>query len=211
MRRVVGIDVGYVNNAMCVIDGNSRKPKYWVNAPLIKGKFTEEKLKKAAYDWVKSPEIKAWLDSADDIVLERQMMKKFEAVNNCIRFLYWEKTIELAPNTVGAYFKLPQDRASKKKAAVALVSVNVPFVCKGKKDDLADAYLLATFGLFSKNPVLKEGWVHEYGRIGIKPRASRKERKARDQPVAVAVARPADQHAQRYFIDLAASAGGSEE
>jgi len=158
--RVVGIDAGYVNFSFCSVSSSDiLRPLCWSNEALFTGKFSEERLAEEIYRWVTKPEVKDMLDRADKIVLERQMVKKFQAVNHCIRFRYFEKTVELNPNTVGKYFKLPLERAPKKKAAVELVGSNLPFpVRKGKKDDLADSYLLAAYVIFQEYPQLKEGW-----------------------------------------------------
>lgn len=161
--KIVGIDAGYVNFAYCLVDSDEPfRPVTWVNEPLFTGKFSEERLAREIYAWVTRPGIKAMLDSADAIVLERQMMKRFQAVNHCIRFRYFDKTIEKNPNSVGKDFALPTDRRSKKKAAVDLVACNCALpIFKGKKDDLADAYLLAIHEVFLRQPQLKEGWKNE--------------------------------------------------
>ncbi len=161
--KVVGIDAGYVNFAVCGVDVRDlTRPYYWKNSPLFKGAFSEEKLVHAVYAWINQPDIRELLDNADQIVLERQMTMKFQAVNHCIRFRYFDKTIEVHPRTLGAFFQLPIDRPSKKKESVQLVTRNTAFpVRKGKKDDLADAYLLAAYHVFSRIPKLLEGWVDE--------------------------------------------------
>jgi hypothetical protein len=161
--RIVGIDAGYVNFAVCGIDTRAlARPYYWKNSPLFKGKFSEERLIEAIQHWINQPEIRELLDGADQIVLERQMTMKFQAVNHCVRFNYFDKTVEVNPRTIGAFFRLPADRPGKKKDAVQLVTRNTVFpIRKGKKDDLADAYLLAAFHAFSSNPTLREGWIDE--------------------------------------------------
>jgi hypothetical protein len=160
MKKIVGVDAGYVNFAVCGVDTRDMaRPYYWQNSPLFKGAFTEEKLVEAIYAWINKPVIKQLLEEADVIVLERQMTMKFQAVNHCIRFLYFAKTVEANPNTVRAFFDLPRDRASKKKETVTLVTGNTVFpISKGKKDDLSDAYLLAAFYAFSTVPSLREVW-----------------------------------------------------
>lgn len=158
--RVVGIDPGYVNFAVCGISStNMLKPYYWSNTALFKGDFSEERLANAIYTWIKSPEIKALLDNADVIVIERQMTMKFQAINHCVRFLYFDKTKEVNPNTLRAFFQLPVKRKEKKKAAVDLVKTKAVFpVQKGKKDDLADAYLVAIFHLLNSKEILRNEW-----------------------------------------------------
>ena len=174
MVKVVGIDAGYVNFAMCFLDEKSMsKPVYWDNSPLFTGEFSQERLVQAIYAWINTPDIKAMLQTADWIVLEKQLVQKYQAVNYCIRFLYFAKTIEVAPATMSAYFKMAKTRKEKKKDAVALTASNSPFwIKKGKKDDLADAYLLACYGIFQTNPKLFEGWKDERG-SSVAPRAKK--------------------------------------
>ena len=160
-RRVVGIDAGYVNFAVCAIDAdNFHRPFYWKNSALFKGEFSQKKLRQAIFNWLETDEVKGLLDGADQIVLEEQMVMKFQAVNHFIMSRYFDKTITVWPKTHAAYFGLPQDRKEKKKAGVELVGRNAVLpIRKGKKDDLADSYLLAAYGHFCYNPKLKEGWV----------------------------------------------------
>jgi len=159
-RKIVGVDPGYVNFAVCAINTlQPTKPYYWSNAPLFRGTFSEEKLCVALNDWITQDHIKALLDEADEIILERQMTMKFQAVNHCIRFRYFAKTREVNPKTLGAFFMLPLKRREKKKAAVELVQKNAVLpITKGKKDDLADAYLLAFYGAVETQPQLGEAW-----------------------------------------------------
>ncbi len=155
LRKIVGIDAGYVNFAVCGIATNeAARPYYWVNEALFKGEFSEEKLVHAIFAWINRPAIKELLTEADEIILERQMTMKYQAVNHCVRFLYMAKTREVHPNTIRAFFRLPEKRSAKKKAAVDLVSNRAILpVKKGKKDDLADAYLLAWYGVLEPRPV----------------------------------------------------------
>jgi len=166
-RRVVGIDAGYVNFAVCAIDAdNFHRPFYWKNSALFKGEFSQKKLRLALFNWLETDEIRGLLDGADQIVLEEQMVMKFQAVNHFIMSRYFEKTITVWPKTHAVFFGLSLDRKSKKKEAVDLVGRNAVLpIKKGKKDDLADAYLLAAYGHFVYNPKLKEGWldVHNGG------------------------------------------------
>ncbi len=160
-KKIVGVDAGYVNFAVCAIDTSDvEHPYYWLSRALFKGEFSEERLVKAIYAWIKMPEIKKLLDEADEIILERQMAMKFQSVNHCIRFLYFEKTKEVHPNTLRAFFKLPEKRRAKKKAAVDLVSSRVVLPIKtGKKDDLADAFLLALYAGAQEGLVKTSRWV----------------------------------------------------
>lgn len=173
MVRVVGIDAGYVNLAVCGINTEEPdKPYFWHNFCLFNGPFSEEKLVSAIYHWIHLPEIKHLLDSADCIVLERQMTMKFQAVNHCIRFAYFHKTKEVSPMSVGAFFGLPRERRPKKKAAVDLVSQFVVLpVKKGKKDDYADAFLLVMYELGGRGD-----FAHKYQRAAVSAPPKKKAR-----------------------------------
>lgn len=115
---IVGIDAGYVNFAICALHSDKPKePVHWTNEPLFTGDFTEEKLCAAVYAWIRKPEIAELLKAADVIVLERQMTMKFQAINHCVRFLYFEKTKEVNPMTMASLFGLPKLRKAKKKGS----------------------------------------------------------------------------------------------
>lgn len=160
-RKIVGIDAGYVNFALCGINTSDiSRPYHWSNTALFTGKFTEERLARAMQEWVHRPDIQQLLREADEIILERQMTMKFQCVNHWIRANFFDKTREVNPNTVGAFFLLPvKDRKQKKKKAVELVTSHTVFpIRKGKKDDLADAYLLAFYGAIESEPLLQHQW-----------------------------------------------------
>ena len=161
-RKIIGIDAGYVNFAVCGINTkNITQPYHWSNTALFTGKFSEERMVHAMQEWVTRPDIQQLLREADEIILERQMTMKFQAVNHWIRANFFSKTREVNPNTVGAFFSLPiRDRKQKKKKAVELVTSHTVFpISKGKKDDLADAYLLAFYGAIESEPLLQNQWV----------------------------------------------------
>jgi hypothetical protein len=160
-RKIVGIDAGYVNFAVCGINTRDiTRPYHWSNTALFTGKFSEERLVNAMQNWIRREDVQQLLNEADEIILERQMTMKFQAVNHWIRANFFAKTREVNPNTVGAFFSLPiKDRKQKKKQAVDLVTSHTVFpVRKGKKDDLADAYLLAFYGAIESEPLLQHQW-----------------------------------------------------
>lgn len=207
VRRVLGIDAGYVNFAVCYLDvADFRRPLHWTNAPLFTGTFSEQKLAEAIYAWATDPVNERMLCEADCIVLERQMVLKFQAVNHCIRFRHWDKTIEVAPATMAKLFGLPGTRKEKKKAAVELVGKNAVFpVKKGKKDDLADAFLLAAHGLFLASPNLKDQWVSLANEPSTSRRSQSNKRKSRSlhgAAPAAPVKRPAQSPASEYIYTL---------
>lgn len=160
-RKIIGVDAGYVNFAICGINTRDiTQPYHWTKFPLFTGKFTEERLVHAVQEWIHRESIQQLFREADEIILERQMTMKFQCINHFIRANFFDKTREVNPNTLGAFFSLPiKDRKQKKKKAVELVMSHTVFpVRKGKKDDLADAYLLAFYGAIESEPQLQHQW-----------------------------------------------------
>ena len=169
-RRIVGIDAGYINFAVCGIRTDDvEHPYYWVNRPLFFGKFSEERLRAALVDWINLPEVRELLDAADEIVLERQMVMKYQAVNHCVFFRYPNKTTIVHPKTIQTFFKLPEGKKAKKKGAVDLVGTRCIFpVKRGKKDDLADSFLLALWAGARSKPSLAQNFLPAEQEKGLK-------------------------------------------
>ena len=156
--RVIGIDAGWKNLAICAIDaGNYQKPVHWQLYTIMEPPYIREKFLGAVQRFFEREDVKTLLRSADLIVLERQLQEKYACLNCKVRFEFWENTIEVHPSTVGKQYGLSKDRKSKKKEAVVLAQKNAVFPrVKGKKDDLADAFLMAMYGLQQKHKI--EGW-----------------------------------------------------
>lgn len=142
-QRVLGIDPGWANFAYCQLGQNWRVPIAWSVERIMSPPYSEENLWKAIFAWCQRNE--SLLKSSTHIVIERQMEAPFIVIATTIRTLYPKTTIIANPKTVGKLFGLPTKRTEKKKAAVELVRKNVEFPegSQKKKDDLADAYLLA--------------------------------------------------------------------
>lgn len=154
--RILGIDSGYANLAYCEMESEDHThPLEWTCCRILEGKYSEKAFFEAAYRWVRRK--RELFERADRIVLERQMTPKFAVINIMIRTLYYDKAVEYNPQTVGAHFGFPRDRESKKRAAVSLVGQNAAFPQVKKKDDLADAYLLAIYDLQFHFGFLEEG------------------------------------------------------
>lgn len=146
---VVGIDAGYANLAMVVVSTeNIARPLFHGRFRILAGKYSEHELLQGCYKFFNRDDVKRWLERADHINLEYQKDKKFAIVNMFVLVPYFAKTTTVHPNTVGAHFKLSNDRATKKKEAIYLLQNNSLIGGeKGKKDDIADAYLLAIYYL----------------------------------------------------------------
>lgn len=156
--KIVAIDAGYRNFAwISLVAGDWRHPLQWRKEDICPDASTPsvDALLGATVKWCDDNQ--PMLDDADAIVFERQIHRKYMVINAAIRSRWFGKTSEYSPSTVGKFFGLPGDRASKKKAAVNLVSRNLelPRMYK-KKDDLADAMLLAIYHASIHSQV--EGW-----------------------------------------------------
>lgn len=149
---VVGIDMGYVNLGVCALTRDYQQPQQWFVRRIWGGAGTptEEALFWAIRSWCASNS--ELLENADRIVLEKQMRAKFKVMNTVIRALYPDKTIVVAPQTVGAHFKLTNKRAVKKREAIELCAKFWPQhpLPDGKQDDMADAALLAKYVIDKK-------------------------------------------------------------
>lgn len=157
---IVCIDAGWRNLAFVhICDGDWRHPRNWVREAIAPAKATESEVFDGIYQWATRNQ--DLLESADVIVLERQLHRRCIIINTVIRTLHHGKCIERNPNSVGKFHQLPLTRERKKKAAVAIVDVNVsiPRYYGGKLDDLADVMLLATEYLFRDFPITRIGWI----------------------------------------------------
>ncbi len=157
--RVCAIDAGTRNFAYCVVDNFTwnaplrwKKEDLWAPEPGRRRKPTKEDILYLTYAWVDRN--KSWLDHCDVIVLENQMRTPFIIMNTVIHTAFFNKTISVSPMTIAAYFKLPKTREAKKPAAVNVAkSYCVMDEKVVKPDDLADAWLMAVWGLIQKGGV----------------------------------------------------------
>lgn len=162
--RVCAIDVGSRNFAYCVVDNtNYLTPLVWKREDLwepIKAqskhvKPTKDEAVQMAHNWCRLNQ--GMLDACDLIVLENQLRDCFIIMNTVVHALFYHKVRVLHPMTVGAYFGLPKTRELKKARAVDLVSQVATFDPREtKKDDLADAWLMAVYGLIDKKGIARE-------------------------------------------------------
>lgn len=162
--RVLALDVGTRNLGVALVSSDQvRKPEQWLRVDLMGKKRLSQKqadpesIVRATVHWVRNH--KAWFDSCDAIVLERQMRTPFIVMNAVISALYLEKVQIVHPLTVGKFWGLPTTRVAKKAAGVACVAQNgalIPKDAHGKYDDMADAYLMAVFQLVQMKGVSEQ-------------------------------------------------------
>lgn len=144
---IIAIDQGYRNFSWVQVDATHWvTPLRWEHEDWWVGRSgvpTINKLRGFMHEWMVRN--KDALEAADKIVLEIQMKKKFSAMNAMVAGRYWDKVVYVSPKTISSFWKLSSYREQKKADAIERVkgfAVRFPDV-KCKKDDLADAWLLA--------------------------------------------------------------------
>lgn len=157
--RVCAIDAGTRNFAYCVVDNLTwnqplrwKKEDLWKPHPKRRVKPTKEDMVRLTWQWVQNN--KGWLDECDVIILENQIRTPFIIMNAVIQALLFTKVQSVSPMTVAAFFKLPKTRELKKPAAVRVTQQYcVLDKSEAKPDDLADAWLMAVWGLIQAKGV----------------------------------------------------------
>lgn len=149
-KLIVGIDAGYRNFAVCVLDANSGKLQSWSVSdlvPHIKGKPTVAQIGAGVHMWLEQS--RKLLERTSFIMLETQMRKPFMVMNALIMgfcIALRVPTMELHPKTMAKHFGLRQKREDKKADGIALITKmwgKDAFPDHHKLDDLADSALLA--------------------------------------------------------------------
>lgn len=163
-HQVTAIDVGWRNFAWCTMDtAHLRQPlqwhveDLWQPTPQRRRQPTKEDLMRIATEWCNRHE--DLLRTSDVIVLENQIRTPCIVLNAAIYSRCHNRAYVAHPMTVGAYWKLPTTRDAKKARAVEIVYdlTNGEFPRANKRDDLADTYLMAAWGMC----VLAKGAVKE--------------------------------------------------
>lgn len=165
LARVCAIDAGTRNFAFCTVDAhNWTKPLHWQKVDLWppsrhrKQKPTRQDVIRITRNWVYDN--RTMLDECDVIVLERQMRDTFIIMNTVIQTLLFDKCQVVAPVTVGAFYQLPRKRADKKAAGIEAVQLYAEIPKSVKTDDLADAWLMAVYGLIQQRALPKQALNH---------------------------------------------------
>jgi Holliday junction resolvasome RuvABC endonuclease subunit len=90
--------------------------------------------------------------NADVILIERQMQSRMKMIACALRCFFWDKSRMVAPISVRKHFKISTGvYKNNKKASVALVPKFFDekqmkrFMAHKKKDDIADAVLMAMY------------------------------------------------------------------
>ena len=166
-QRVCAIDAGTRNFAYCVMDNMSwNRPLVWRHedlwAPKVgrRGTPNKQDIVKITYEWcVRNRDMIA---ACDAVVLENQMRRPFIIMNTVLQTCFYGKALVVHPMTVGSFFKLPKTRQEKKEQGVELVKRFATIPNHAKRDDLADAWLMAAWqlvqsGALSSKYFLAEG------------------------------------------------------
>jgi len=164
--QVTAIDVGWRNFAWCTLDtAHLQQPlqwhveDLWLPNPQRRRQPTKEDLMQIATEWCDRNE--QVLRTSDVIVLENQIRTPCIVLNAAIYSRCHGKARVVHPMTVGAFWKLPTSREAKKARAVVIVDsiVRGNFPRASKRDDLADTYLMAAWGMCQQGVATKEDFL----------------------------------------------------
>lgn len=151
-RRVLAIDVGLRNFAYCLVDTqNWREPLVWKHKDLYpahpnrRTKPAEKEYLGIAMKWFNAHS--DLFCCVDAVIFEHQLRKPFIIMNTALQALCYSVQQEVHPMTVGAFWGLPKSREQKKLRGVEVCSAYATIPQQQKQDDLADAWLMAVYGL----------------------------------------------------------------
>lgn len=114
----------------------------------VGGRVTNDQLFRVYYQWVRNHE--HIFHEADRIVIETQMRGKYVPLTTMLRFAYFDKVRLLHASTLCSAYGLPRKRAEKKATTKSVVDKLYPGLLPltVKSDDIADAALMAHWGMF---------------------------------------------------------------
>jgi hypothetical protein len=151
---VLAVDVGIRNLAICAID-TSCGIVHWVNEPLSTGAYQPQHNVQYVHEFLARNA--ALFARADEIVVEKQMRVNMRIIEAVIQSRFFDKCKVVHPRTIKAAFGLGRGNyALNKKASVDFVRERLEsleqesnwrsfFANAKKRDDLADAYIMALF------------------------------------------------------------------
>ncbi len=153
-KQVTAIDVGWRNFAWCTLDtAHLTEPLHWHVEDLWEARPsrrktpTKEDLMQIATEWCDRNE--PILRSSDLVVLENQIRTPCIVLNAAIFSRCYGRARVVHPMTVGAYWKLPTTRDAKKAKGIVIAQqiTRNAFPRVYKRDDLADTFLMAAWGM----------------------------------------------------------------
>lgn len=152
---VIAIDVGIKNLAYCAVQSCEGCPVQivaWQNVPLTTG--TYQPCENVAYVRAFAEKHSVLFALADRVVIERQMRVNMRIIEALLQHTYFDKCTVVNARTVkGAFGLCKRNYRLNKQAAVEMVEGLMRdgdpwqrfYALARKKDDLADAYLMALF------------------------------------------------------------------
>jgi Poxvirus A22 protein len=149
--RVLAIDVGIRNLAFCCLEDGCLLA--WANEPLAGAEYKPTDTVHHVMRFVEAH--RQLFDSCDKLVIERQMRVNMRVVEAALHALFYAKCTIVHARTIKARFGLcKRNYQQNKAAAVACVDdllagntaeLAAAYRAARKRDDLADAYLMALF------------------------------------------------------------------
>lgn len=162
MVRIMGIDVGIRNLAMCIRDTESNKiiswRKYDISQFLCspKQKGINDNIIPAVKQFILQPELQLLIQSSDLFVIERQMANPMTIIQICLAYQLAEKNpLVITPwawrkgigfPRVADYLARKQQSIDRVMQLISEEEKEVFEMTASKRDDLAEAYLLTVFG-----------------------------------------------------------------
>lgn len=159
MSLVVAIDVGVKNLAICAYDFLTSQVVHWDNVSLTQGKYVPMLNVQYVRDFVKAHERLFY--NAAAVVIERQMRCNMRIIEACLHTMFFDRCTVISAKAVKMHYGLSTRnyKGNKAKAvdwARMFVATNASaitescaqtFIAASKKDDLADALVLAMYYL----------------------------------------------------------------
>ena len=167
MTIVVGLDPGLRHMGWSVFDTEKKEFISFGCYDMMKGqpKTMKTKYEELVYSFCQNSQ--SVLETADIICIERQMVAKFKVIACSLRCFNWEKAVMVSPRSMRVHFKISTGKYStNKKASIDIIpKLKISdknkdwfrLLAKSKKDDIADAMLLALYWVEAKlNPKPKK-------------------------------------------------------
>ena len=152
---VVAIDPGIRNLGWSVYDTQAEKFLNFGRYDLIQDHPKKMHTKYAELVKAFVDASSAVFDLADVVCIEMQMTAKFKVIATAFQCFFWDKAHLVSPRSVRCHFGISTgDYAKNKKASIALIpTLSIPAqnqllfqtFDKSKRDDVADAMLLALY------------------------------------------------------------------
>lgn len=155
MTIVVGLDPGLKHLGWSVFDTEKKEFLSFGCYDMMKGqpKTMKTKYEELVYSFCQnSLDV---LEKADIICIERQMVAKFKVIACSLRCFNWEKAVMVSPRSMRVHFNISTGKYStNKKASIDIIpKLKISernkdwfrLLAKSKKDDIADAMLMALY------------------------------------------------------------------